>query len=241
MRPRETGASLHLLDPRDIETGRKTRAEPLASPSFAQTDVVESALSNALWEWRGQRAERIDQLLEAHRLVSTPGPGRKWRTEQINAAVIVRLAIEFQGFSRDLHDQAVDHLVSHLAATSPSIAPVLQTSLTLNRALDKVNAQPSSLGADFQRLGMSFWSALKTEFPAKATIWNDTLEQLNKARNGIAHHDTSKLNEVHIAGWPTTQVATAQRFRTRLEQLVDGMDKVVSRHLQSLTGGPAPW
>lgn len=174
-------------------------------------------------------------------MVRQPGRGRQWRTGEINAAIIVRVAVEFQGYSRDLHDEAVDHLVKHLAVTNQALAPVLRSSLTLNRGLDRVNAQPSSLGSDFGRLGMSFWPLLKTTYPAHADQWNSVLETLNKARNGIAHHDEGKLREVADEGWPTRRLRTAERFRRSLHQLVDGMDTVVGVHLQSLIGGSPPW
>lgn len=174
-------------------------------------------------------------------MVRQPGPGRQWRTGQINAALIVRVAVEFQGYSRDLHDEAVDYLAQHVTAFSTPLSGVMRSSLTLNRAIDKVNAQPSSLGSDFGRLGMAFWPDLKTAFPATATGWHDELELLNEARNGIAHHDEAKLRSVSLKGRPTGQLATAKRFRRSANSLVDGMDSVVGAHLQSLTGGPAPW
>lgn len=198
-------------------------------------------MSNARDHWLTKRSSRMDELEVAHSMVREPGRGRQWRTGEINAAIIVRVAVEFQGYSRDLHDEAVDHLVNHLATTNGALAPVLRSSLTLNRGLDRVNAQPSSLGSDFGRLGLSFWPRLKTTYPSQAEHWHSVLETLNNARNGIAHNDEGKLRAVANEGWPTRQLRTAKRFRRSMGQLVDGMDIIVGAHLQSLMGGAPPW
>jgi hypothetical protein len=211
------------------------------TPDTAAHDSLRSFVSHARAEWLTKRSNRIDELVSAHAMVRQPGPGGQWRTGQINAAIVVRVAVEFQGYSRDLHDEAVDHMANHLTATSGAIASVFRSSLTLNRALDKVNAQPSSLGSDFGRLGMAFWPALKAAFPATAGYWHTELETLNEARNGLAHHDEAKLRSVADAGSPTGQLATARRFRRSMNNLVGGIDTVVGNHLQSLIGGPPPW
>jgi hypothetical protein len=54
--------------------------------------------------WRKERSERLDELLHAHQSVGGPSRGRRWRTATLNEALLLRLAAEFQGFARDLHD-----------------------------------------------------------------------------------------------------------------------------------------
>lgn len=198
-------------------------------------------MSRARDEWCTVRARRIDELESAHAMVRQPGRGRQWRTGEINAALIVRVAVEFQGYARDLHDECADYLAGHVAASHPALAGVVRASLTLNRALDVKNAQPGSLGSDFGRLGVDFWPALSRSFPASAGLWNKELSLLNEARNGIAHHDEPKLRSVAAKGRPTRQFATARAFRRSANSLVDAMDSVMRTELPSLTGGPAPW
>ena len=61
--------------------------------------------SAALQRWSASRAANLAELLAAHHQVAGRGPGRRYATRQLNYAPIVRLASEFQGFDRDLHDE----------------------------------------------------------------------------------------------------------------------------------------
>lgn len=154
----------------------------------------------------------------------------------------MRIATEFQGFSRALHDEAVGYVVDDISVRmNDELAATLRTALTTNRQLESKNAQPSSLGADFGRLGFVFWTSLAAAYPEESSRWNRTLETLNTARNAIAHDDEAKLAEVAAMGWPTTQRRTAERFRRRIDGLADAMDNVVAEKMQALTGGPRPW
>ncbi|MDX6343200.1 MAG: hypothetical protein QOH87_3338 [Trebonia sp.] len=55
--------------------------------------------------WAAARANRIKRLRAAHEAFGGTGPGRRWVTDELNHALILRLASEFQGFARDLHDE----------------------------------------------------------------------------------------------------------------------------------------
>lgn len=61
----------------------------------------------------GPGRRRLDDGLERRRAArgahahGWDRPGRRYRTGQLHLALIVRLAGEFQGYARDLHDQAV--------------------------------------------------------------------------------------------------------------------------------------
>jgi hypothetical protein len=90
------------------------------------------------------------------------GPGRRYRTEQLNLALIVRLAGEFQGFARDLHTEAIDHVYASMITSNSVWAEVIQEQLADGRALDRRNATPSTLGADFVRFGLELLPALRT-------------------------------------------------------------------------------
>lgn len=62
--------------------------------------------SAALAGWQEERAERLAQLVDAHQSVGGSGPGRRVGTEQLNWALILRVASEFQGFARQLHTES---------------------------------------------------------------------------------------------------------------------------------------
>jgi hypothetical protein len=56
--------------------------------------------------WASARTDRIKRLRAAHQTLGGTGPGRRWVTDELNHALILRLASEFQGFARDLHDES---------------------------------------------------------------------------------------------------------------------------------------
>src|SRR2546426_3443884 len=116
--------------------------------------------SMALAGWQGERSGRLDQLLEAHRRIGGTGAGRRTETEQINWALVLRLAGEFQGFARDLHSLGVDRFASWVASGNVQVESVLITLLTRGLKLDTGNAEPASLGDAFNRFGVRWWPAL---------------------------------------------------------------------------------
>lgn len=195
--------------------------------------------SGALGRWQTDRAGRIDQLIDAHAVIGGAGPGRRWRTEQVNWALILRLAGEFQGFARDLHDEAVDFFATSAAPANPALAQQTRSLLTRNRQLDKGNAQPSSLGADFGVFGMLLWNDLRA-----ADRWTENrhvhLEQLNRARNAIAHDLAGELAQLRSEGYPCT-LKNVRRSRSALDGLASTMDAAVSSYLATLFGGANPW
>src|SRR5207253_149850 len=52
------------------------------------------------------------------------------------------------------HSECVDHLVNSLAPNT--LQSIVRAEFTLNRQLDRGNAQPGSIGSDFGRLGVDF-------------------------------------------------------------------------------------
>jgi hypothetical protein len=195
--------------------------------------------SSALTTWHGDRAARVAELLSAHTRIGGVRPGRRVGTRQINWALTLRLAGEFQGFARDLHDLAVDHLVTTLSPTNPALRAMLLASLTRDRDLDKGNAHPGSLGRDFGRLGFELWPALEAK-DVRAPRWNSDLSVLNRARNAIAHAQDQKLVQLEGQGYPM-QLKTIRQWRRSLDALAGCMDQVVADSLAVLLGTPAPW
>lgn len=198
-------------------------------------------VSDALQEWQTTRSRRVQQLLDAHAAMSPPGPGRRWRTEQVNWALILRLAAEFQGFSRALHDQTAAFFGTSVAATNPAIGTVLLFVTTHNRRLNKGNADASCLSEDFSRFGMQLWKELDRAYPAESSGWNKAVQTLNLARNGIAHDDRAKIAQAETQGWPLNRLSTFKRLRAELDGLTLALDFAVGTYLHRLVGGAPPW
>jgi hypothetical protein len=197
---------------------------------------VPSAGYNA---WTGPRRARIQELFTVHQTVGGAGRGRRWGTDQINNALVLRLAAEFQGYARDLHDLGVDHFVTVIAGGNQALSTVLRVRLTDGRLLDRGNANPGSLGNDFQRVGLLLWPALES-VDARVSAWNKSLEALNAARNAIAHADEAKLAQLRAEGYPIV-LKTVRSWHATLDSLAVAMDDVVSAYLAKLLGGGRPW
>lgn len=195
--------------------------------------------SAALVEWTGPRAAMLDELHEVHATVGGTGPGRRWRTQQINWAIILRLAGEFQGFSRDLHTICADHFADWSSGTNPAAQRVVAASLTFNRQLDRGNAQPASLGSDFGRFGVDFWTALSIRNSLTASRQRH-LQRLADARNAITHSRPAELQALAADGYPAT-MPTIRRWRRALTELASTMDEVMADHLATLFGRHRPW
>src|SRR5688572_2674942 len=122
-------------------------------------------VSAALSEWRSARDTRLNNLLGAHVAVGGSAAGRRGATEALNHALVLRLASEFQGFCRDLHDEAVRLLVETLAPGDLKLQEILARPYLAARKLDRGNAEPGGLGHDFGLLGMTMWPDLKRRYP----------------------------------------------------------------------------
>ncbi|MFF3090661.1 hypothetical protein [Streptomyces nojiriensis] len=156
----------------------------------------------------------------------------------MNWSITLRLAGEFQGFSRDLHDEASDILCDPI--TSPTLQAILRSGLSRGRKLDRGNAQPSALGSDFASLGLGLWPALKTA-DKRAGKWQDELETLNTARNAIAHDDQSEFLKLKKKGKLPITLTTVRTWQRAVDGLAVTMDDVVGDYLGEFAGGNRPW
>lgn len=209
-------------------------------------------MSDALDRWLTERAEALDSLDAIHGKITGRTRGRKYDTKHLNRALFVALAAEFQGFCRDLHEDAAIHIANSLetlpgnARIVPVVLDALVRERTVNpkkgpdrdRRLDKGNADFSALVTDFATLGIHLGAELKQRYPVKSPKWEKTLVALNGARNGIAHSDTDKLISAHREHGLT--LATFRRWRSSLNGASAAMDKVVGTYLLDLTG-TQPW
>ncbi len=175
-------------------------------------------------------------MYAVHEAYTGGRPGRKWFTTEVNHAIIARTAAEFQGFCRDLYLEAATGISSQVG--DPGLASIFQLQFGSGLKLSRDNAQKSSLGADFGRLGFKFWDEIESAYPTKGPVWGIRLELINDARNAIAHQDDAKLSAVRAR--TSLDLGIAKRWRTSLGELAKGMDTVVQRQVTALIG-VSPW
>jgi hypothetical protein len=78
--------------------------------------------SKALTNWQTDRAIRLDRLEVAHGAV-----GGRLLAGGLSRALVLQLTAEFQGFARDLHDEASRALATALAQGDPERRERLRT------------------------------------------------------------------------------------------------------------------
>lgn len=193
--------------------------------------------SNALTAWQTTASRRLDQLEQVHVQATGAGPGRRWQTSQLNRSLMVALVAQFQGFCRDLHDDAVK---VHVTAATPGQGSLLQILLTQGRNLGTGNPRRSTLGSDFGRLGFDFIPAAEAADASAATQLEE-LDRLVDFRNAIVHGNESTIATIEATG---NIRATKQKFRQNrksLKALAVTMDSVVADRLANLLSISAPW
>jgi hypothetical protein len=189
--------------------------------------------SKAYQKWRRARSDELDKIEHAHGAVGVTGRGRWYATQQVNQAYVMLLASHFQGFCRDLYFESADFLVGLVNPTY--LQPIVKEELKRNRQLDRGNAHPGSIGADFDRLVRSFWEHVERHDPLDERHFQQRLKELNQWRNAMAHQDFSGL-----PGPATLRLAQIRRWRGACNRLDRIFDTVVRDYLQSLTG-TSPW
>lgn len=194
--------------------------------------------SVALNDWSGPRRIQLQQLYTAHSAVGGTGPGRRFATTQLNLSIALRLAGEFQGFARDLHDESIAALTSTIVPVR--LGPILQVTLALDRKLDKGNAHPGAIHDDFRRLGILIVDGVKTARPIQGPKDLKALETLNAARNAIAHSQPHKLTSM-LAGAASLRLPQVSQWHGAMDRLAKTMDQVAAADIAAITGGPPPW
>ena len=194
--------------------------------------------SKATERWRQSQLSALDQLEHAHIALEGSGPGRRFRTEQLNGAYIVMVASQFQMFCRNLHSEAANVMAS--AVANPLLRDAVFAAMTQRRWMDQGNADPRNIGRDFARLSMAFWvqvEALDSRNKSRRT----RLRQLNIWRNGYAHQDFDfNPDDRNIVLETRPTLVYVRIWRRACDNLVDQFDSAVRSHLTTLTGS-TPW
>ena len=159
---------------------------------------------------------------------------------QADMMIIVRLASEFQGFARDLHNEAIEFLVSSAATGSPTLDNVLTIAMTSDRALGKNNAGDDTLDRDFKRIGLNLWSTINTQMPQQGPKLRQSLRKLIEMRNAIAHDNEAQIIRLESEGF-VLQRTVIRDWNTDLDSLVAITDDTVGSYLGALMGVPRPW
>lgn len=184
--------------------------------------------------WETERRRALDELERVRASMLGRGAGVRVATQQLNQAYAMLLSSHFQGYCRDLHQEAVDHLSSHISP--PAVQALTRRQLLMGRRLDVGNPNPGNLGADFARLGLELWPSLRA-YVARAALHLDRLQGLGAWRNAIAHQD---FTSPQLGGRTSLRVTDVRRWRSTCERLVRSLEAVVGAHVASLVG-VLPW
>lgn len=87
--------------------------------------TIHLVTSASLDRWRGERAQRLDELIGAHTAVGGTAAGRRWATAELNQALLGRLAAQFQGFAKNLHTEVAITFGSLAQPRNPTLARVI--------------------------------------------------------------------------------------------------------------------
>lgn len=194
--------------------------------------------SAPLERWLGPRTEVVKVLSDGHAQIGNiSGRGRPLDVSKPLAhGYILTMMSEFQGFTRDLHDLAVQRLIQSSGA-QPGFVPILTEGMTSGRGIDRGNATLRTLKSDFARIGL-------TPFRLAAyTIRNgdqDEYEHLVTMRNALAHGNEVNLRTLRARGDQDT-VSWARKRLPVLNRMARSIDHLVWDHLQAVTGSANPW
>lgn len=180
--------------------------------------------------WTTTTAGALDEVAQAHAAIRGRAAGRRAATQQINRGYALLLASHFQGFCRDLHTECVSFFLGALKL-GPEVSSVLRGEMLRGRQLDRGNAQPSSLGADFGRFDIRFWDEVEAHQPRNRAR-RAALEDLNTWRNAIAHHD---FDPARLGGTVLLRLAQVRRWRAACDGLARSFDEVMRVQLEVLT------
>ena len=180
-------------------------------------------VSTALIRWQTSRSAALDRLILAREtaLIANSDPALP---NELTHVLITRLAAEFQGFCRDLHDEATNIFVenSHI---KPNLVEIYKTALVSKRLLEYGNANWRNIGSDFVRIGFPVGVV---EFASQLSRKpSHTLGELIAARNAIVHSDQTKIDSLN----PPAEFSTFTQWRAEVDQLAVVLDYELIQYL----------
>jgi hypothetical protein len=187
---------------------------------------------SALASWQTTRRARVDSLVELYGIAR--GLAADSHVEQVFFALVLRLAAEFQGFVRDLHDEAVADVVRRSGSSCRVAGLLFMRSMTSKRDIDRLNASAATLTADFGRLGFAFWPELGARYRL-SDDWRRNLDSLNVCRNAVAHDRSSVLADLARRGWGA-DLTSVRRWLNSLDELASAMDDIVGKTVDRVSG-----
>lgn len=190
--------------------------------------------SRALRNWQTRSRKVLDEVEAAHAVVGGGRGARGFARQQINQAYVVLLSSQFQRFCRELYDEAADHIVTGLK--HEALDRLVRGLLTRGRKLDRGNASPANIGADFERLGVSFWEAVRRR-NVRNLARQRRLEELNLWRNAIAHQDFA---DPAFGGVERVSLAQVRTWRSACDALAVEFERVMRLYLHTFFG-TEPW
>ncbi len=194
-----------------------------------------------LERWLGPRREVIDTLATGHAAVGgLKGPGRPLDVSKplAHAYVIVALA-QFQGFIRDLHDLAVEEVVSGSGATAAYV-PLLIEGVRAGRAIDRANPTHRNIKDDFARLGLS-----PLDISAYNRRWESPgdareMHRLIALRNAVGHGHETVLQQLLAGGQVRDTVGWVRDRLPVLNRYARALDRLLWDHVEGIFG-KEPW
>jgi hypothetical protein len=199
--------------------------------------TIMSVPSDALISWNTSGLMRLAELEALSAGFDADGRQRRLGTTLLNRSLFVALAAEFQRFSRELHDAAVD---VHVLAANTGQASLLRRLLAEGRRLDVGNARRSSLGSDFARVGLDLIADLKG-MGQKTARRLDKLDLLVDYRNAIGHGDEGRVAILERTSAISSTRSAYRDHRRSLDRLAGTMDSLVSKRLAAVLEIARPW
>lgn len=202
--------------------------------------------SYALRNWLGPRRDAISALARAHAWITQiDDPGHPLEVGRpIAHAYVLRVVAEFQAYARELHDLAIDVVVT-LAGAGGVLRAVLIAGATEGRMIDRGNADLRTLEQDFRRVGLI---ALNERLGTRISCWPRTssgrgdrarYQDLIQLRNALAHGNEDQLDQLRARGVVDT-VAWGRARLADLDRFAHALDTIVWEHLRA-TFGVDPW
>jgi hypothetical protein len=117
---------------------------------------------------------------------------------------------------------------------------MLRVAFTNRRGLDRGNAQPDTIRADFARFDLDIWSAALIR-DKRTDVRRTRLQQLMTWRNAVAHHDFlfTAQQQALLANTGLT-LPWARQWRRSCGALAATFDHAVADHIE-IVAGTRPW